>query len=194
MRRRGACAITLGPDPCCSYGGKALDAWDLDFTEADTEQMVSGGTLCPSAQLHGVCLCLCLLPIKRAWLPICVALPSAFDTSNPAKLPDPSAAPGLPLPVDYSALPDLHQHPVPSPLQIQMCHDMFALSGVVDHFDLDPATLGSFFAAVASHYRDVPYHNLNHAVHVLHGTWMVRGALHVLHPRSTLRCTRLSLE
>lgn len=51
---------------------------------------------------------------------------------------------------------------------------MFILSGVVDHFKLNITALGNLLTVVASHYHDVPYHNLNHAVHVLHGTWMVR--------------------
>ena len=77
--------------------------------------------------------------------------------------------------------------------QIKICHDMFEFSGVVDHFGLDPATLGNFFAAVASRYRDVPYHNFNHAVHVLHGTWMVGAVVKssiVRSPASACRSCR----
>ncbi|KAG1667446.1 hypothetical protein FOA52_012201 [Chlamydomonas sp. UWO 241] len=54
----------------------------------------------------------------------------------------------------------------------KIAYDMFILSGVVDYFHLDITTLGNFLAAVASNYHDVPYHNFNHACHVLHAAWM----------------------
>jgi hypothetical protein len=55
-----------------------------------------------------------------------------------------------------------------------MCYDMFILSGVVEHFGLSITTVSNFLTAVASNYNEsVPYHNFNHAVHVLHASWVV---------------------
>lgn len=36
-----------------------------------------------------------------------------------------------------------------------------------------PTLTLTLLSQVASYYHDVPYHNFNHAVHVLHCTWMV---------------------
>jgi hypothetical protein len=48
------------------------------------------------------------------------------------------------------------------------------LSGLVSHFSLPRPKLRAFLMAVSALYNDVPYHNFNHAVHVLHGVCLVR--------------------
>ncbi len=54
----------------------------------------------------------------------------------------------------------------------------------MEEFALDPVKLHCFITVVAQHYNDAPYHNLNHVVHVLHSTWLVRA--HV--PMCTCTC------
>eukprot|EP00798_Chlamydomonas_sp_ICE-L_P016595 gene16595-22833_t len=56
---------------------------------------------------------------------------------------------------------------------VKMCYDMFLLSNVVDHFSLDVKILSNFLSTAASSYHDVPYHNFNHVVHVVHAVWML---------------------
>ena len=60
----------------------------------------------------------------------------------------------------------------------RVAFDVFSLSGVPAELGVQDAALRGFVAAVASHYRapaEVPYHNLAHAVQVLHTAWLVRG-------------------
>jgi hypothetical protein len=57
---------------------------------------------------------------------------------------------------------------------VSLCYDLFVSSGLVEHFGLCRRRLAAFLRAAALLYNDVPYHNLNHAVHVLHGACMVR--------------------
>lgn len=45
------------------------------------------------------------------------------------------------------------------------------LSGL--EFDIKDETLVCFLTAIASHYRDNPYHNFLHACYVFHAVWMV---------------------
>lgn len=59
--------------------------------------------------------------------------------------------------------------------QNKVCFDLFVLSGLVDHFELNKQILSNFLSAVSALYRSVPYHNYNHVIHVLHTTWMVSG-------------------
>lgn len=46
-------------------------------------------------------------------------------------------------------------------------------SKAVSELHIQEAVLIKFLTAVASHYRDNPYHNFLHAVAVLHGVWLV---------------------
>jgi len=60
---------------------------------------------------------------------------------------------------------------------VHVAFDVFMLSGVVEEMGIGEATLSGFLSAVASHYHEptaVPYHNLSHAVQVLHTAWLVR--------------------
>jgi len=56
---------------------------------------------------------------------------------------------------------------------IKLCYDMFLLSGLIDHFNINVRVLQNFITVVASHYHSIPYHNFNHVCHVLHGVWMM---------------------
>jgi hypothetical protein len=59
---------------------------------------------------------------------------------------------------------------------IRVAYDVFTLSGVVEEVGVSEGVLSGFLSAVASHYHeptDVPYHNLSHAVQVLHMVWLV---------------------
>lgn len=90
------------------------------------------------------------------------------------------AAPAVPSPTPLSwptSLTPCNLHTPLLLLQVKLCYDMFALSGLMDHFGLSMRTLSSFISAVSSHYHSIPYHNFNHVVHVTHGVWMVGGVL-----------------
>lgn len=55
-----------------------------------------------------------------------------------------------------------------------MQYDIFSLSGVFIELQLPQSELSGFLNAVVSQYHpEVPYHNLGHAVQVLHTVWMV---------------------
>lgn len=51
--------------------------------------------------------------------------------------------------------------------------DIFVDAGVVEHFKMEERALMIWISRVASHYRDNPYHNLQHVVHVLHAVFLV---------------------
>ncbi|KIY92160.1 high affinity cGMP-specific 3',5'-cyclicphosphodiesterase 9 [Monoraphidium neglectum] len=75
---------------------------------------------------------------------------------------------------------------------VRVAFDVFMLSGVLEEMGVGEATLSGFLSAVASHYHDpaaVPYHNLSHAVQVLHTTWLIlelSGAHELLSPLEEL--------
>lgn len=50
---------------------------------------------------------------------------------------------------------------------------MFDNFGLIEHFKLDRESLIRFVISVGKNYRDVPFHNWDHAVAVLHGCYMV---------------------
>ncbi len=67
----------------------------------------------------------------------------------------------------------LFLHCSPPPLQAKMINDVFTRSGLVDMLHVPAPKFKSFIAAVMARYRAVPYHNVNHALHVMHTCWMV---------------------
>ncbi|KXZ42527.1 hypothetical protein GPECTOR_138g658 [Gonium pectorale] len=58
---------------------------------------------------------------------------------------------------------------------VQLASDIFVASGVVEELGLEPTVVRNFVTVAAGHYLDVPYHNFNHAVHVLHATALMSG-------------------
>lgn len=51
--------------------------------------------------------------------------------------------------------------------------DIFVDAGVLDFFQIEERAFMIWITKVASHYRDNPYHNFQHVVHVLHAVFMI---------------------
>ena len=51
--------------------------------------------------------------------------------------------------------------------------DIFNDAGVLGHFNVGERAFMMWISKVASHYRDNPYHNFQHVVHVLHAVYMI---------------------
>ncbi|KAK9804641.1 hypothetical protein WJX73_002873 [Symbiochloris irregularis] len=58
--------------------------------------------------------------------------------------------------------------------------NIFASSGLLDHFQLKEERLWMFIRGVAAHHRDNPYHNLCHTCYVLQATHLVMHAVQAL--------------
>lgn len=51
----------------------------------------------------------------------------------------------------------------------------------ITSYELDEIRLTKFIALVCDHYHDNPFHNFQHAVNVLHGTYMLLKTTHIIH-------------
>ena len=56
---------------------------------------------------------------------------------------------------------------------MQLTAAVFKQSGVLDTFGIPPESLAHFIAAIGGRYHPNPYHNFNHGVHVLLGSWLL---------------------
>eukprot|EP00966_Prymnesium_polylepis_P192981 4472800-Prymnesium_polylepis.1 len=59
----------------------------------------------------------------------------------------------------------------------QLAASIFRESGLLDQFHVRPQTLAAFLDGLCANYHANPYHNFQHAVHVLHGVFMCVGTL-----------------
>ena len=58
-------------------------------------------------------------------------------------------------------------------MQMIVAFDIFVDAGVLGHFNVGERAFMMWISKVASHYRDNPYHNFQHVVHVLHAVYMI---------------------
>jgi len=56
---------------------------------------------------------------------------------------------------------------------MQLTAAIFQQSGVLETFGISGETLAHFIAAIGGRYHANPYHNFNHGVHVLLGSWLL---------------------
>lgn len=51
--------------------------------------------------------------------------------------------------------------------------DIFVDAGILSHFKIEERSFMIWISKVVAHYRDNPYHNLQHVVHVLHAVYLI---------------------
>ena len=65
-------------------------------------------------------------------------------------------------------LPTLHEN-----VQMVVVFDIFVDAGILSHFKIEERAFMVWVSRVVAHYRDNPYHNFNHVVHVLHTVYLI---------------------